>query len=142
MAQLQRDNEAVLKTLEEGDLVEFDRGLTNHWGVYVGGEEIVHLYLDKHSGKGCVKMENFWSVVGQSSVKKNNDRDKTEWPHSTDDIKKRALSNLGQSEYCLTTFSCEQFANLCRYGKEESAQVSVHRTFVEIKRGRYKGKDI
>jgi hypothetical protein len=36
MAQLQRDNEAVLKTLEEGDLVEFDRGLINHWGVYVG----------------------------------------------------------------------------------------------------------
>ena len=44
-----------------------------------GGEEIVHLYLDKHSGKGCVKKEDFWSVVGQSSVKKNNDRDKTEW---------------------------------------------------------------
>ena len=36
MAQLRRDNEAVLKTLEEGDLVEFDRGLINHWGVYVG----------------------------------------------------------------------------------------------------------
>jgi hypothetical protein len=43
-----------------------------------GGKEIVHLCLDKHSGKGCVKKEDFWSVVGQSSVKKNNDRDKTE----------------------------------------------------------------
>jgi hypothetical protein len=43
-----------------------------------GGKEIVHLYLDEHSGEGCVKKECFWSVVGQSSVKKNNDKDKTE----------------------------------------------------------------
>jgi hypothetical protein len=28
--------------------------------------------LDENSGEGCVKKEDFWSVVGQSSVKKNN----------------------------------------------------------------------
>ena len=39
MAQLRRDNEAVLKTLEEGDLVEFDRRFINHWGVYVGMDQ-------------------------------------------------------------------------------------------------------
>ena len=43
-----------------------------------GGKEIVHLYSDKHFGNGCVKKEDFWSVVGQSSVKKNNNRDKTQ----------------------------------------------------------------
>ena len=43
-----------------------------------GGKEIVHLYWDEHSGKGCVKKECFWSVVGERSVKKNNDKDKTE----------------------------------------------------------------
>jgi len=34
--QLRRHNETVLGTLEEGDLVEFDRGIITHWGVYVG----------------------------------------------------------------------------------------------------------
>jgi len=29
-------NERVLGTLKEGDLVEFDRGIFSHWGVYVG----------------------------------------------------------------------------------------------------------
>ena len=36
MAHVRRHNERVLETLEEGDLVEFDRGMINHWGVYVG----------------------------------------------------------------------------------------------------------
>jgi len=31
-----RHNETVLRTLEEGDLVEFKRGIITHWGVYVG----------------------------------------------------------------------------------------------------------
>ena len=125
MADYRRHNERVLKTLEEGDLVEFDRGFIKHWGVYVGGKEIVHLYLDKHSGKGCVKKEDFWSVVEQSPVKKKNNKDQTQRAYSRDDIKKRALSMLGPSKYCVTTFNCEHFANLCRYGKEESAQVDT-----------------
>ena len=36
MARLRGLNEAVLKTLEVGDLVAFDRGFFTHWGVYVG----------------------------------------------------------------------------------------------------------
>ena len=58
-------------------------------------------------------------------MKKNNNRDKTERAYSRDDIKKRALSKLGSSKYCLTTFNCEHFANLCRYGKQESEQVDT-----------------
>ena len=32
---IKQHNETVLATLEEGDLVEFPRGLISHWGVYV-----------------------------------------------------------------------------------------------------------
>ncbi len=34
-----RDFVAVL---EPGDLIEFDRGVYQHWGVYVGGEEVIN----------------------------------------------------------------------------------------------------
>jgi len=32
----ERHNKAVLRTLEEGDLVTFDRVVFLHWGVYIG----------------------------------------------------------------------------------------------------------
>jgi len=34
--QIELHNETVLAKLEEGDLVEFPRGLFSHWGVCVG----------------------------------------------------------------------------------------------------------
>jgi hypothetical protein len=36
MAQFRKLNEEVLRTLEVGDLVEYDRGFIKHWGVYIG----------------------------------------------------------------------------------------------------------
>ena len=33
---VKRHNETVLRDLEEGDMVEFPRGVYSHWGVYIG----------------------------------------------------------------------------------------------------------
>jgi len=34
--QLKQDNKKDPSTLEEGDLIEFPRGIYSHWGVYIG----------------------------------------------------------------------------------------------------------
>ncbi|XP_046558723.1 phospholipase A and acyltransferase 1-like [Haliotis rubra] len=43
--ELQRHNQTVLDTLEEGDLLEFDRGLYSHWAVYVGKCSITKILM-------------------------------------------------------------------------------------------------
>jgi hypothetical protein len=42
-------NKCVLDELEEGDLVEFPRGLFSHWGVYVGQYLLILCRLDLSS---------------------------------------------------------------------------------------------
>ena len=132
MTQVRRHNEAVLRTLEVGDLVAFDRIYYTHVGVYVGAEEIVHLYLDEQSGKGCVKKEDFWSVAGQSTAKKNNDKGKDYWSLRKEEIKSRALGKLGTSPYDVLKYNCEHFANWCRYDQMKSVQVDSGGYFWKI----------
>jgi len=47
-----------------------------------------------------------------------------------DEIIQRALSRLGENQYCLATNNCEHFANWCRCGRSVSRQVDrvVQRT--------------
>ena len=120
MTQHRQHNEAVLETLEEGDLVEFYRTYITHWGVYVGGGKIVHLCIDERSHEAGVKKEDFWSVAEKSRVEKNNGKD--DCPFTKAVVKERALLSLGRSAYDILKYNCEHFANWCRYGKIQSAQ--------------------
>lgn len=142
--QLRRHNTTVLETLEEGDLVEFSRGIFSHWGVYIGGCEIVHLsginvtgtVADSSSSNvftisgtacnnACVKRENFWKVARDNKVKKNNNTDRNKRPFSRREIKERALSNLGPVSYSVLWGNCEHFAAWCRNGKYKSKQAET-----------------
>ena len=130
--QIKQHNKKVLATLEVGDLVEFPREHISHWGVYVGDGEIVHLTAsNKASGignkEGRVKKEKFWDVVKQSRAKKNNykDNDSQYKIFDREEIKRRALSKVGPSNYNFVDDNCEHFAMYCRYGKKHSGQVNA-----------------
>ncbi|XP_050392476.1 phospholipase A and acyltransferase 2 [Patella vulgata] len=134
-------NTTVLSDLQEGDIVEFDRGLYSHYGVYVGNEEIVHLagedeydglgdvntsHLFSISGqrfnKAWVKKDSFWTVTSNSRAKINN-KDNKRKPLPKRQIVENALSRLGRVGYNLIYSNCEHFANWCRYEVEKSEQV-------------------
>ncbi|XP_050392477.2 phospholipase A and acyltransferase 2 [Patella vulgata] len=135
-------NATVLGNLEEGDIVEFDRGLYSHYGVYVGDEEIVHVAGDGsnagsptdwssgslssgsgiQSNKATVKRDKFWTVAGNSKAKISNKDDKRS-PLPKHQIVKIALSKLGRRGYNLFWSNCEHFANWCRYEVQTSEQV-------------------
>ena len=40
LQEIRRHNETVLETLEEGDMVELNRGMISHWGIYGGMYQI------------------------------------------------------------------------------------------------------
>ncbi|KAK6169609.1 hypothetical protein SNE40_020624 [Patella caerulea] len=136
-----RHNATVLNYLQEGDIVEFNRGLYSHYGVYVGNEEIVHLagedeydglgdvntgHLFSISGqrfnKAWVKKDSFWTVTSNSKAKINN-KDNKRKPLPRHQIVANALSKIGHVGYNLIYSNCEHFANWCRYEVEKSEQV-------------------
>ncbi|XP_028422629.1 retinoic acid receptor responder protein 3-like isoform X2 [Perca flavescens] len=88
-----------------GDLIEIDRGIYQHWAIYIGGMQVVHLttpngdssssgsslmVLDSLIGK--VKRENIWEVVGNNSFKVNNLLDDKYQPRESYIIVKEACS--------------------------------------------------
>ncbi|XP_071096431.1 phospholipase A and acyltransferase 3-like [Haliotis cracherodii] len=136
--EVQRHNQTVLESLEPGDQVEFVRGVYSHWAVYVGGNEVVHLSgvdgaMGSHMGhsctisgvefgKGIVRRDNFWDVVMNSMVHKNNSKDEKLKHFEPSQIVRRALSKIGKVGYNLIFKNCEHFASWCRYDKEKSDQ--------------------
>ncbi|XP_046560846.1 phospholipase A and acyltransferase 2-like [Haliotis rubra] len=137
--EVQQRNQAVLDNLQPGDLLEFDRGLINHWAVYIGSEEVVHFFGDcggrdqnsqcktcvTSTWKGLVRKDAFFDVVGNSKVNKNNSKDKQLKAFQQREIVDRALSEeLREFKYNIVFQNCEHFATWCRYGKQESDQAN------------------
>ncbi|XP_031136275.1 phospholipase A and acyltransferase 4-like [Sander lucioperca] len=120
-----------------GDLIEIDRGMYQHWALYIGGMEVVHLTTpnDDSSSSGSslmaldidvgqVKREKIWEVVGNDNVKVNNLLDYKHQPHESYIIVKEACSMVGlELPYSTFTRNCEHFVTDLRYGKPESRQV-------------------
>ncbi|XP_066299260.1 phospholipase A and acyltransferase 2-like [Branchiostoma lanceolatum] len=136
-----RHNEKVLEKCKLGDLLEIPRTGYSHWAVYVGlgdngCKNVVHVwrrYKDRKPGDRdlCCKNadgskcdttimeQSFWSVVGNSQVKRHNSRS----PFTPEEIVKRARSKLCKPyNYSLAKNNCEAFANWCRYGENISRQ--------------------
>ncbi|KAF1374430.1 hypothetical protein PFLUV_G00229010 [Perca fluviatilis] len=125
-----------------GDLIEIDRGIYQHWAIYIGGMEVVHLTtpnddssssgsslmaLDSPIGK--VKREKIWEVVGNDSFKVNNLLDDKYQPRERDIIVKEACSMVGlKMPYSIFSSNCEHFVTDLRYGKAESRQVTTAAT--------------
>ncbi|XP_046560833.1 uncharacterized protein LOC124269837 [Haliotis rubra] len=128
--ELHRHNRTVLDKLKPGDRLQFERGLFQHWAVYVGNQKIVHLagvrdqgettlnHSFAISGVGIVRIDNFWSVAGDSKVYLDNSKDAKLRPYEPNRIVQRALSNLGEVGYDTLFKNCEQFASWCRYYTE------------------------
>uniref|UniRef100_A0A8D0DBI5 LRAT domain-containing protein n=1 Tax=Sander lucioperca TaxID=283035 RepID=A0A8D0DBI5_SANLU len=116
-----------------GDLIEIDRGMYQHWALYIGGMEVVHLTTPSDSSGsslmaldidvGQVKREKIWEVVGNDNVKVNNLLDYKHQPHESYIIVKEACSMVGlELPYSIFTKNCEHFVTDLRYGKPESRQ--------------------
>ncbi|XP_060919198.1 phospholipase A and acyltransferase 4-like [Labrus mixtus] len=124
---------------QPGDLIEISRDTYQHWAVYIGGNEVVHLIPpdDDHGSFGglltlinCstaqVRRQKIWEVVSHHSFKINNlmdDEYEARDPHT---IVKEACSRVGvEQPYSIMSHNCEHFATELRYGKAESRQVKL-----------------
>ena len=127
--------------MEEGDLIEVERGAFQHWGICVCSKadaegrplHIINVSGDVLTGAGAivgarssiadVRVEDLRHMVGDSLVRVNNTIDAEFPPMATgDEVVKRALSRLGERQYNIMTTNCEHFANWCRNGHEVSYQ--------------------
>ncbi|XP_060939380.1 phospholipase A and acyltransferase 3-like [Limanda limanda] len=122
---------------QPGDLIEIfrDKGY-QHWAIYIGGNEVVHLVNEDTSGlssvpldllisrKGNVWHQKFDKVVGNDHYLVNNLLDKKYKPREPSIIVKEACAKVGSElQYNVATYNCEHFATEMRYGKAESRQV-------------------
>ncbi|XP_069121052.1 phospholipase A and acyltransferase 5-like [Argopecten irradians] len=131
LSQHRQHNLRVLEELHIGDIVEFERELFKHFGVYVGNEDVVHLTGVENGwfsgvqfiGKGMVKRENFWDVAKGGKAKKNNNQDGISKPRPSSLIVSEARALVGTVENMhFLTNNCEHFASKLRYGKKSSKQ--------------------
>ncbi|XP_051251930.1 phospholipase A and acyltransferase 4-like [Dicentrarchus labrax] len=123
-----------------GDLIQISRGTYEHWAVYIGGNEVVHLIppcaddsdtfsnmlmlLDSNTAQ--VRRQKIWEVVGSHEFKINNLLDGECQPRERHIIVREACSMVGRElPYSLTTHNCEHFVTELRYGKPESQQVQT-----------------
>uniref|UniRef100_A0A8D3A1Q4 LRAT domain-containing protein n=1 Tax=Scophthalmus maximus TaxID=52904 RepID=A0A8D3A1Q4_SCOMX len=123
-----------------GDLIEIFRGSYEHWAIYVGGEEVVHLippqeesgasdlikFLDSSTAQ--VRRQKLREVVGFHRFRINNLRDGECEPRERRAIVRDACAMVGRElPYCLATSNCEHFVTELRYGKPKSQQEAAER---------------
>ncbi|XP_046337443.2 phospholipase A and acyltransferase 3-like [Haliotis rufescens] len=148
--EVRRHNESVYTDLEVGDLVELKRGMYSHWALFIGNNEVIHLSGEDDDGlgdvdrkhiftisgvtfdKAIVRRDNFWDVVGDDMVYKNNSKDSKWKPLRPSQIVERALSKVGRVGYNLIFSNCEHFVSWCRYNMERSDQVESYATGLAV----------
>lgn len=123
-----------------GDVIFADRGIYNHYGIYIGRGQVIHF-----SGpKGHETTASLVDVI-QTSIEEFHKGDEfyierypydfKYKPFKATEVIRRAKSKLGKEKgnYDLVNYNCEHFANWCKYGVKFSSQVEqVARTIVKI----------
>lgn len=142
----------VIENAEAGDLLEFNRGVYNHWAVYIGGHEVVHLTglnrrRNQNDTRGnfftisgikydtaAVRRESVWNVVRGSRVRVNNETCRGCPVRSDRDIIATALEFTKQkeAEYHFLRNNCEHFATSCRYQRAFSRQSEAANSVLSI----------
>ncbi|XP_063719449.1 phospholipase A and acyltransferase 3-like [Symsagittifera roscoffensis] len=118
-------------SFEVGDMVKFERGAYDHWGVYIGGGEIVHIGPEgtdeelnslklafQGETKAAFKRDPLKRIAGNSCYYAHNYLDHKHTPYPKEDIKHFALSHLKGVltwNYNIIMKNCENFAIWCRY---------------------------
>ncbi|XP_028272532.1 HRAS-like suppressor 3 [Parambassis ranga] len=130
------DHEEKSVKLKPGDLIEIDRGIYQHWAVYVGDGFVVHLAstsegpgagsMSVFTDRAMVKKEKLTDVLGNDKCRINNSKDENYHPHPAQVIVKEACGWVGTVlPYSITRQNCEHFVNVLRYGKAESRSGST-----------------
>ncbi|XP_026145978.1 HRAS-like suppressor 3 [Carassius auratus] len=119
------------------DLIKIHRGLYQHWALYTGDGNVIHLApTSEHADAGVssvksvvhseatVKKEKLQDVVGNNKYHTHNVLDKQCPPLYTPDILQKAENLVGKVlPYNLETHNCEHFVTGLRYGTPKSQQV-------------------
>ncbi|KAF7642275.1 hypothetical protein LDENG_00261040, partial [Lucifuga dentata] len=124
------------KEPKPGDLIEIFHGAYQHWAVYIGNHEVVHMIppnedlgvlgglltlIDSSTAK--VRRQKIWEVVGSHRYHVNNLLDDTYQPRDRRAIVRDACRMVDRElPYCVATQNCEHFVTELRYGKRESRQ--------------------
>ncbi|KAL7834681.1 hypothetical protein SRHO_G00289280 [Serrasalmus rhombeus] len=122
---------------QPGDLIEIFRGTYQHWGLYIGEGDIIHLappcetagagpncLMSVLCDKAIVMREGLHQVVGRDRFHVNNLLDSKHKPRSICVILRDALSLAGlEMPYCVLRGNCEHFVTELRYGRAESRQI-------------------
>uniref|UniRef100_A0A8C2BR73 LRAT domain-containing protein n=1 Tax=Cyprinus carpio TaxID=7962 RepID=A0A8C2BR73_CYPCA len=119
-----------------GDLIEIFRGGYQHWAIYVGDGNVIHLGTNTDAGACSVKSvlqdsakvmkEKLQKVVGNDKFQIRNLLDDKCTPRPIEDILQDAESLVGKVlPYDVATHKCEHFITLLRYGMPRSQQVQL-----------------
>lgn len=124
----------MAEKLKQGDMIEFFHGGYQHWAIYIGQYEVIHLVPDGQEGslgslallacKARVKRQKLSKVAGERGFKVNNQLDDQYRARDRNVIVKEACEMEGQVlAYNIATYNCEHFVTDLRYGKPQSRQV-------------------
>uniref|UniRef100_A0A803V997 LRAT domain-containing protein n=1 Tax=Ficedula albicollis TaxID=59894 RepID=A0A803V997_FICAL len=119
-----------------GDLIEIDRPLYQHWALYVGNGNVIHVTpvgenSPPASGstmtllvkRAKVKKELLEDAAGGDNWRVNNKYDEYREPFPVEEILRRAESQIGKVVlYRLFYKNCEHFVTEVRYGEGVSEQ--------------------
>ncbi|KAM8915800.1 phospholipase A and acyltransferase 3-like isoform 2-T6 [Spinachia spinachia] len=116
---------------QPGDLIEIFRGVYQHWALYIGGSEVVHLTSPAALGNlvGTVRRQKIGEVVDGDPFQINNLWDHRWRPRDRAVVVMEACSMEDEELlYNTVTFNCEHFVTALRYGRPESRQVTTATT--------------
>uniref|UniRef100_A0A4W6G160 LRAT domain-containing protein n=1 Tax=Lates calcarifer TaxID=8187 RepID=A0A4W6G160_LATCA len=116
---------------EPGDLIEIFCVGYQHWAVYVGDRDTVHLvnppepfFYNAALGQ---KKEKLIDVVGNNKWQINNILDTEYKSRPAQRIVKNALLFVAKDvNYTMSSWNCEHFASEQRYGKVRGAPSTIH----------------
>ncbi|CAB1323840.1 unnamed protein product [Coregonus sp. 'balchen'] len=125
--------------MEIGDMIEINRGTYNHWALYIGNGEVIHLVTPDGpsrvafcsfssssgslSSKGTVTIDTLKDVAAGNTYRINNYLDDKYKPRRADVILKEVDKMRGRTiKYDLLGQNCEHFVTFLRYGESESKQ--------------------
>ncbi|XP_071202839.1 phospholipase A and acyltransferase 1-like [Salvelinus alpinus] len=124
--------------MEFGDMIKINRGTYNHWALYIGNGDVIHVVTTDGSSafwsafassspslssKGMIIIDKFMNVAAGNPYKIYNYLDNKIRPRSTDVITVEVHKMRGYTiPYDLIGNNCKHFVTFLRYGKSGSKQ--------------------